>query len=106
MTTNILDAGQTTGRALLESLCAYLEHLFVQEPVEQEAPPQMRSPDGAAPAGEVTAIDEKTMKEEDLQEAVGLLTQLEVRPQNPQVKSRSWHHLSDSGQVRGQSSLM
>ena len=52
----------------------------VQEPVEQEAPPQMRSPDGAAPAGEVTAIDETTMKEEDLQEAVGLLTQLEVRP--------------------------
>ena len=83
MTTDILDARQTTGRAPLESLCAYLEHLLVQEPVEQEAPPQTRSPDGAAPAGEVTAIDETTMKEEDLQEAVGLLTQLEVRPKTP-----------------------
>ena len=47
--------------------------------MEQEAPQQEHSPDGAAPAGEVTAIDETTMKEEDLQEAVGLLTQLEVR---------------------------
>ncbi|CAL5224336.1 g7008 [Coccomyxa viridis] len=52
--------------------------LLEEEPVEQEAPPQTRSPDGAAPAGEVTAIDETTMKEEDLQEAVGLLTQLEA----------------------------
>ena len=57
--------------------------MHVQEPVEQDAPPQVRSPGGGAPSGEVTAIDETTMEEEDLQEAVGLLTQLEVRAQSP-----------------------
>ena len=54
----------------------------MQEPVEEEPPPQGRSAEAAAPSGEVTAIDETTMKEEDLQEAVGLLTQLEVRAQS------------------------
>lgn len=34
--------------------------------------------DGSAPAGEVTAVDSATMAEGDLEEAVGLLTQLEV----------------------------
>lgn len=49
----------------------------VQEPEEQNAP-VMHQPEGSAASGEVTAVDEVTMKEEDLQEAVGLLTQLEV----------------------------
>lgn len=56
--------------------------MHVQEPAEQDAPPQVRSPNDGAPSGEVTAIDETTMKEEDLQEAVGLLTQLEVCAQD------------------------
>ena len=50
----------------------------MQEPEEQDAPTVVGSPDGSPPSGEVTAIDETTMGEEDLQEAVGLLTQLEA----------------------------
>ena len=43
----------------------------VQEPEEQNAP-VIHQPEGSAATGEVTAVDEMTMKEEDLQEAVGL----------------------------------
>ena len=58
----------------------------MQEPEEPDAPPVPHGADGhgargttqAGDSGEVTAVDETTMKEEDLEEAVGLLTQLEV----------------------------
>ena len=59
----------------------------VQEPEEEDAPTVVGSPDGSPQSGEVTAIDESTMGEEDLQEAVGLLTQLEARV--PLVRSVS-----------------
>jgi hypothetical protein len=59
---------------------------MVQEPEEPNAPPVppgadehgARGATQAADTGQVTAVDETTMKEEDLEEAVGLLTQLEV----------------------------
>lgn len=58
----------------------------MQEPEELDAPPVPHGADGhgahtakqAGESGQVTAVDETTMKEEDLEEAVGLLTQLEV----------------------------
>ena len=55
----------------------------VQEPMEQDAPTVVASQDGSQPSGEVTAVDVATMGEEDLQEAVGLLTQLEARTRRP-----------------------
>ena len=44
---------------------------------------------GTDASGEVTAVDETTMEDGDLEDAVGLLTQLEVLPLPPQAAQRS-----------------
>ena len=44
---------------------------------------------GTDASGEVTAVDETTMEDGDLEDAVGLLTQLEVLPLPPHAAQRS-----------------
>ena len=52
---------------------------------------------GTDASGEVTAVDETTMEDGDLEDAVGLLTQLEVLPLPPQAAQRS--HLNHLASV-------
>ncbi len=62
-------------------------HILMQVQGESDPPPAPQGTAGhiwqgatqAGKSGQVTAVDETTMKEEDLEEAVGLLTQLEAR---------------------------
>ena len=68
-------------------------HVQIQE--EQDAPTMVHNGGGSDASGEVTAVDETTMEDGDLEDAVGLLTQLEV-PHPPHkllnaAASTIWH---------------
>ena len=65
-------SGTAHGQALKIMEC----HAQVQE--EQDAPTMVHNGGGSDASGEVTAVDETTMEDGDLEDAVGLLTQLEV----------------------------